>query len=123
MDDSYRTAGNFDHVERSYTYHRVPGHPFYVIVGLAYQDYMTEWWNEAAGALVLAGLFVLATVLSSWRAYRGWLRRSQAVRASPNRKRSFCRSTTSSWRPATKATVWPEKPTRPPPPRASSWRT
>jgi signal transduction histidine kinase/DNA-binding response OmpR family regulator len=78
---TYRTAGNFDHVERSYSFRRIPGQPLYVIVGLAREDYIAAWRNEAAGTSALVAMFVLGTFISSWVAYRGWKRRTLAVEA------------------------------------------
>ena len=78
---NYHTAGNFDHIERTYSYRKIPNYPFYVIVGLADEDYMAPWQSEAAGNSALVGMFVLGTVLSSWLAYRWWMRRTAAIHA------------------------------------------
>ncbi len=77
----YRTAGNFDHVERTYSYRKVANQPLYIIVGLAYEDYITAWRSEAAGVLALVGMFILGTLISAWLAYRGWVRRAAALAA------------------------------------------
>ena len=52
-----------------------------VIVGLAPDDYLSAWRNEAAAVATLVLLFVLGSVLSSWLVYRGWMRRRTAVEA------------------------------------------
>ena len=78
---TYRAAPNFDHIERSYSYRRVSNHSLYVIVGLACEDYTAAWRSEAAAVSSLVGMFVLGTMLWSWLAYRGWTRRTMAVRA------------------------------------------
>ncbi len=78
---SYHTAGNFDHIERSYSYRKVSDYPFYIIVGLAYEDYIAAWRSEAAGVAALVVMFVLCTFIASWLAYRGWIRRAIAARS------------------------------------------
>jgi signal transduction histidine kinase/DNA-binding response OmpR family regulator/HPt (histidine-containing phosphotransfer) domain-containing protein len=78
---NYRTNGNFDHVERAYSYCKVSNHPFYVIVGLAPEDYIAAWRSEASGVSALVAMFVIGTFIASWVAYRGWMRRTIAVHA------------------------------------------
>jgi PAS domain S-box-containing protein len=80
-DGSYRTDRGFDHVKRTYSYRKVPNRPLYVLVGLAYEDYLAPWRSEANGVSALAALFVLGTVISSRLVYRGWMRRASAVQA------------------------------------------
>ena len=78
---SYGTQQSFDKVKRTYSYRRVPNRPLYVLVGLAYEDYLAPWRGEAKGVSALAALFVLGTVLSSRLVYRGFMRRATAVQA------------------------------------------
>jgi PAS domain S-box-containing protein len=78
---SYRTDGSFDRVARSYSYHKVSDRPLYVIVGLAYEEYLAPWWDEARRVSFLVLLFVVGAVVSSWFVYRGWLRRTSAAEA------------------------------------------
>jgi signal transduction histidine kinase/CheY-like chemotaxis protein/HPt (histidine-containing phosphotransfer) domain-containing protein len=77
----YRSGRSFDGVPRTYSYHKVPNHPLYIIVGLAYEDYLAAWRSEAVGVLALVALFILGTLVSSWLVYRGWMRRTSAVQS------------------------------------------
>jgi signal transduction histidine kinase/DNA-binding response OmpR family regulator len=76
---TYSTVGNFDHVDRTYSFHKIPNQSLYIIVGLAHDDYIAAWRSEAVAISALGGMFVLGTILWSWLAYRGWTRRTGAV--------------------------------------------
>ena len=78
---SYRTARAFDKIERTYSYRKISDRPLYVVVGLAYREYLAAWRSEAAAVSALMALFLLGTLLSSWLVYRGWIRRATAVQA------------------------------------------
>ena len=78
---SYRSARGFDGVRRTYSYRKVSDHPLYIIVGLAYEDYLAGWRSEACGVTALVGLFILGTLVSSRLVYRDWTRRTEAAQA------------------------------------------
>ena len=75
---SYFSANGFDAVDRTCSYRKVPSCPFYVIVGLAHEDYIAAWRNEAAGASALVAIFILGTIVASWLVHRAWRRRVSA---------------------------------------------
>jgi len=78
---SYRTARGFDNVQRIYSYRKVFNRPFYIVVGLSPEDYLGAWRNEAAEVSALVALFILATFVSSYLTYRGWMRRANSAQA------------------------------------------
>ena len=77
---TYRTARGFDKIPRTYSYHKVSKYPFYVIVGVASEDYLAAWHREAGAVLVLVAIFLGGTLISSRMVYRGLMRRNIAVR-------------------------------------------
>ncbi|MEI8194382.1 MAG: response regulator [Phycisphaerae bacterium] len=78
---TYRTTKNVENIQRTYSYSKVSDRPFYLIVGLAEEDYLANWRNEATALSLLVTLFVLGSILSSWLVYRGWRRRLSATQA------------------------------------------
>jgi PAS domain S-box-containing protein len=66
-------------VERSYAYRKLSGYPYYVIVGVATDDYLLGWRHEALPALVLAASFALATFVLSDLLNRFWKRREASA--------------------------------------------
>ena len=78
---TYVTDDNFDNVERFYSYNRVSHHPLYIIVGVSRHEYFAQWRNEASAVLVVAVMFILGTVVSSWLTYRAWTRGTRATHA------------------------------------------
>ena len=78
---SYFTKGGYDAVARSYFYTRVPNAPFYLIVGLAEEEYLAAWRSERNWVALSLGIFLLSSVLVSGLIYRNWLRRTAAVDA------------------------------------------
>ncbi|WP_248355781.1 ATP-binding protein [Anaeromyxobacter oryzae] len=70
-----------DGIERTFTFRRLARYPLFVIVGLAFDDYLGEWWQELAGALGFLVLFVVLTAVAASSAVRAWRRRDAAVRA------------------------------------------
>ena len=78
---SYRTSGGFDNIPRIYSYYKVDDHPYYLVVGLAYADYLAPWRSEVATVLGLVALFVFGTLFSAWLLHRDWLRRIKVARA------------------------------------------
>ncbi len=78
---SYRSNQGFDHVLRSYSYHKVGDRPLYIIVGQATDEYLVAWRSECAHLLVLASSFMLLTLLWSWLSYRGWVRRRTVMQS------------------------------------------
>jgi len=76
---TYVTTRTVDGVERKFAASRVPGHPLYVIVGRATDEYMAQWRDQALKTSLLAVLFCLTTLVSSWLVYRGWRRQVVAT--------------------------------------------
>jgi len=67
-----------DGVQRTYSFRRLPHHPFYIVVGLAPIDYLATWRRQAAlAALLLAG-FVILTSLGVWLARLAWQQQQRA---------------------------------------------
>lgn len=70
---TYRASTRMDQVERTNTYRRMAGYPYYVIVGLADDDYLLGWHRELIKTAVQVAAFLLATltmtglVLHAWR--------------------------------------------------------
>jgi diguanylate cyclase (GGDEF)-like protein/PAS domain S-box-containing protein len=59
---AYRTRSNVDGVERINFFRKVSRWPLYLAIGLAEDECMAGWWQEAYILTGLAGLFVLASI-------------------------------------------------------------
>ena len=70
----YRTRTPFDHVQRTFSIRRVSGQPFYLLVGLAEQDYLVVWRREIVQELTEVGLFICLTLVAAWLVHRAWRR-------------------------------------------------
>ncbi len=74
------TAGTFtvhagiDHIKRTFSYRRISAYPLYVIVGLADDDFLAEWREQAIGVAALVALFLLTTLLSARLLFGAWKR-------------------------------------------------
>ena len=69
---SYISSHTVDGVERKFAVRKVTGFPLYVVVGRATDEYLAQWKDQAAKTALLAALFFLATLVSSWLIYRNW---------------------------------------------------
>ncbi|WP_374490635.1 diguanylate cyclase domain-containing protein [Zoogloea sp.] len=71
---SYTAPTKMDQVQRSNSYRRMAHYPFYVIVGLAEEDYLTDWHQDFTKtalqvcAFVIGTLTMLALLLHAWAA-------------------------------------------------------
>jgi len=74
----YRARTPFDGVRRTFAIRRVSGQPFYLLVGLAEQDYLAEWWREVVRELIEVGLFTTLILAASWLIHRDWLQQQVA---------------------------------------------
>lgn len=74
----FKTRTPFDHVQRTFSVRRVSGQPFYLVVGLAEQDYLRGWWREVLQEFTEVGLFICLTLVASWLVRRAWLRQQLA---------------------------------------------
>lgn len=67
----YLAATALDGIERSNAYRKIDGYPFYVIVGLATDDYLGGWRYSLLMIASLSGLAILITALAAVLVYRG----------------------------------------------------
>jgi hypothetical protein len=74
---TYHARSGVDGISRIYYFRQVNDHPLYLVVGLADEDYLGQWWRDTFGILALAALFALATVASAMLLARS-LRRQEA---------------------------------------------
>ena len=70
----FQATSPVDQRVRSFAYRRVGGFPFYILVGLAAEDYLAEWYKEVAKNSFLMFLFALVTVGFSWLMVLAWRR-------------------------------------------------
>ena len=68
---TYRAISALDHLERAFSYRKLPGYPFYIFVGLSTEDYLGEWWRDVARNGLLMAVFALVTLWFSWLMVRG----------------------------------------------------
>ena len=74
----YRARTPFDRVQRTFAIRRVTGQPFYLLVGLAEQDYLAGWRRETLQESMELGLFVSLTLVAYGLIRRAWLRQQAA---------------------------------------------
>jgi hypothetical protein len=75
---TYRALTPFDQVQRTFAIRRIAGHPFYLLVGLADQDYLAPWRAELAQKIAEVVLFAAMTLAGAWLMRRAWLRQQAA---------------------------------------------
>ena len=75
----YKARAPIDKIERDYSFRKVSGQPFYIIVGLSALDYLSEWRKEVVHTAALIALFCLVTTISALLFYREWKRRNSAI--------------------------------------------
>ncbi len=68
----------FDHVQRTFAICKVSGWPFYLLVGLAEQDYLQGWRREVYQELTEVALFLCLTLVAFVLLRRTWLRQHAA---------------------------------------------
>ena len=71
---TYRSRSVVDGIERVFAFHQVGDAPLYVVVGLAEEDYLTEWRKDSLRIAGLAGLFVLGSFALLWLLHSAWKR-------------------------------------------------
>ena len=71
---NYHARSGVDGIARSYAFRQVGDYPLFLVVGLADEDYLAEWRADALRMAGLAVLFLVATLVPSWLAYRNWQR-------------------------------------------------
>lgn len=76
---TYTAKAVSDNIERTYSYRKISGYPFYISVGVASNDYLAYWRKDVAQTATLVLLFCLAITFSIWRIYCEWKRRNAAV--------------------------------------------
>jgi len=71
---TYIAPAAIDNIERVFSFRKPASLPYYIIVGLASEDYLAEWRHQALNVSVLLALFFLGTLLLSWLFFRSWTR-------------------------------------------------
>ncbi len=77
---TYFTPLGSDKVARMVSYRKIKQHPFYIIVGLGYDEYMAKWREEVLLQLLMAVLFVFGTVGFGWLLRRNLSQRMFSLR-------------------------------------------
>jgi len=77
---TYVARTKLDNIERANAYRKVSAYPFYIIVGLATDDFLAAWRHEAIETLTLAAVFIIVTIGLSWLILRSWKLREQLSR-------------------------------------------
>jgi PAS domain S-box-containing protein len=67
---TFFTPTSWDNVAKVVSYHKIADYPLFVNVGLAREDYLTEWRTEILKMSLLTALFLALTVISSRFIYR-----------------------------------------------------
>jgi signal transduction histidine kinase len=70
MESTYHITNSPDGFERILTFRRLSSAPMYVIDGVASQDYLADWWNEALRTLALVLFFLVASLALGWVKFR-----------------------------------------------------
>ena len=60
---------------RMVSYRKIKEHPFYIVVGLARDEYLAKWHDEVLQQGIMAALFVAASLAFSWLLRRNWSQR------------------------------------------------
>ena len=89
---TYEAPSGLDRTPRTWGYRHFGQGRFYLFVGLSRQDYLAEWYREAAYATAFMVLFALLSTLAARGAYLGWRRNqaaTNAMRANDEKVRLF----------------------------------
>ncbi|WP_173201558.1 hybrid sensor histidine kinase/response regulator [Geobacter sp. SVR] len=78
---SYTAISGFDKIERTISYRKVDGYPFYVSVAQSTQDYLSPWKKEAAIALLLLVSFTLFIIIIAWMFYKRRMQETLTMQA------------------------------------------
>ncbi|WP_051241688.1 hybrid sensor histidine kinase/response regulator [Azohydromonas australica] len=76
---SYVATTPLDGIERSNAYRRLRDYPFYILVGVATQDYLGEWQDNAVILCTLGGVLVLLTGIAAVLIHRAAERQHAAL--------------------------------------------
>jgi two-component system, sensor histidine kinase and response regulator len=76
---SFTSKSPYDGVERTNSYRKLSGYPFYVIVGIATDDYLQPWRQKSIPIVVLAAFFSLSTFVLSELLHRFSKRKADVI--------------------------------------------
>src|SRR5208337_4668147 len=77
LDETYKAHSTVDGIERLYSYRKISPYPIYTVVGLAKDDYLSEWRRETIKILVLLALFSLVVLCLAYLLHRYLIERKQ----------------------------------------------
>jgi PAS domain S-box-containing protein len=69
---TYLAASTVDNLPRTFSYCKIGNKPFYIVVGVAVEDYLAVWRQESIITAGLLSLFFLVSLVLSWLIYRAW---------------------------------------------------
>lgn len=77
----YKGRSIVDNVERISSFRHIAGTRFYLVLGMAADDYLAGWHEEKYKALTVIVLLMLASLMVSYPIQRAWRSQATAVRA------------------------------------------
>ena len=69
---TYEARAGADNVLRTFTYQPIGSYPLITLVGMATQDYLSEWRREALKVAAMAAAFLVVTTLAGFGMARAW---------------------------------------------------
>jgi len=82
----YHTVAPADGIERDFAFRKVPGRPFYLVLGISTDEALQPWRQEALRDLVVGLLLLLVTGSAGAVIYVGWAQRRDAAIAFEHRQ-------------------------------------
>ena len=77
----YKARSIIDNIERLSAFRRIADTQFYLVLGMASDDYLTGWQEEKYKALIVVLLFIWTSLMVCYLIQRAWRSQSSAVRA------------------------------------------
>jgi len=75
---NYEAESSVDGIRRTFSLRHLAKYPLFVVVGLAFDDYLASWRREVLGAALLTGFFILLSALAGFIGYRALARRIES---------------------------------------------
>ena len=85
----FRIKGATDGLNRMTAVRRIGDYPFYVFVGLAEKDYLSEWRHNAMIVIFVLLAFLVSTVLMMVAINIGWFRRMKLLEELEQKQKKF----------------------------------